>query len=268
MRLYRRSPLYPQAGRALAGVLARMPGRPSTAVKTIGGVTFELDLSDAIGASLYYSGTFEEKTERLIESCLKPGMVAVDVGANFGYHTFRLAQGVGPTGRVLAVEPMTEAWNRLRANAARNDFPQVTYVQVGLSDADEGLATVAFTSHYNIDGTQHAESELVRVTTLDTLVAEAGLERVDFIKIDVDGFEGKVFRGTRATLERWHPGVLFEVSPAMMAEQGDDAGDLFALLDGLGYRLFDEDRAPVSDRAALMAAAGGYSVNLFATVDV
>jgi FkbM family methyltransferase len=265
MRVYRRSPLYPRAGRTLAKALAKMPGRPSTAVRTIRGVTYELDLSDTIGASLYYSGTFEAQTERLIESRLEPGMVAVDVGANFGYHTFRLAQGVGPTGRVLAIEPMTEAWNRLRASAALNNFRQVTYIQAGLSDADEGVATVAFKSHYDVDGSEHIEPGRVRVTTLDVLVAEQGFQRVDFIKIDVDGYEAKVFRGARGTLERWRPDVLFEISPGMMAELGDRAGDVFALLDELGYRLLDEDRRPVVDRADLMDLTGDYSLNLFAT---
>jgi FkbM family methyltransferase len=228
-------------------------------VKAINGVTYELDLSDAIGASLYYSGTFEAKAERLIEARVQPGMTAVDIGANFGYHTFRLAQRVGPAGRVLAVEPMSEAWGRLQANAAHNDFGQVTYAQVGLSDRDEGVTTVAFTSHYDIDGTEHTTPEQVRVTTLDTLVQETGLERVDFVKLDVDGYEGKVFRGARATLEQWHPDVLFEISSDMMAAQGDDAGELLATLGQLGYRLLDEDQRPVTG-----IPAG--SVNLFATV--
>lgn len=265
MKIYRRSPLYPRMGQTLAKILSRMPGRPSTAVKTINGVTYELDLSDTIGASLYYSGTFEAKTERLIELCVEPGMVAIDIGANFGYHTFRLAQRVGATGRVLAIEPMAEAWDRLRSNARRNDFAQVTYVRAGLADSDEGVTTVAFKSHYDIDGTEHIEPEQVRVTTLDVLVAEQGLERVDFVKLDVDGYEGKVFRGARATLGRWHPDVLFEISPGMMTAQGDSAGDLLALLDELGYRLLDEDRRPVHG-AGLMAATGEHSVNLFATV--
>jgi len=243
-----------------------MPGRPSTAVRTIDGVTFELDLTDAIGASLYYSGTFEEKTERLIEGRLEPGMIAVDIGANFGYHTFRLAQGVGPSGRVLAIEPMTEAFTRLRANAGRNNFAQITYIQAGLSDAELGITSVAFTSHYDIDGTDRTEPERVRVTTLDNLVAEQGLERVDFIKLDVDGYEGKVFRGAVETLKRWHPDVLFEISPGMMLEQGDHPEGLFAILDGLGYRLLDEDQELALDRRDLMHTTGDHSVNLLATV--
>jgi FkbM family methyltransferase len=252
-------------GRTLAKMLARMPSRPDTAVKTIEGVTYRLDLSDAIGASLYYSGTFEAKTERLIEACVQPGMVAIDIGANFGYHTFRLARCVGPDGRVVAVEPMREAWDRLLANAQLNDFPQISYLQVGLSDAEHGVTTVAFRSHYDIDGSEQVAEEQARLTTVDVLVAEEGLERVDFVKLDVDGFEGKVLRGARATLERWHPDVLFEISPTMMKEQGDDAADLLAFLRDLGYRLVDEDRRPVAGDERLIATVGAHSVNLLAT---
>lgn len=266
MKVYRRSPFYPRMGQTLAHALARMPGRPSTAVKTIKGVTYELDLSDAIGASLYYSGTFEAKTERLIESRVGPGMVAIDIGANFGYHTFRLAQAVGPSGRVLAFEPMAEAWSRLCSNVERNEFAQLSCVRVGLSDRDEGVTNVAFTSHYDIDGTGHAEPEQVRVTTLDVLVGEAKCPRVDFIKLDVDGYEGKVLRGSTATLTAWHPDVLFEVSPGAMAVHGDSATELLGFLVELGYRISDEDRRPVADLAALMDATADYSVNLLATV--
>jgi FkbM family methyltransferase len=265
MRLYRRSPLYPRAGRTLARALARMPGRPDTAVRTIRGVTYQLDLTDAIGASLYYSGTFEAKTERLIESSVRPGMTTIDIGANFGYHTFRLAQCVGTQGRVLAVEPMAEAWQRLLANAQLNDFPQIAYRQVGLSDAELGVTSVAFRSHYDIDGSRSIAEEDVRITTVDSLVAEEGLDQVDFVKLDVDGYEGKVLRGARATLEQWHPDVLFEISPGMMDEQDDRAEDLIAFLEGLGYRLVDEDRGDIDDVRALMGTIGNHSINLLAT---
>lgn len=264
MRLYRRSALYPRAGGVLAKLLARRPGGPSESVKSIRGVTFHLDLSDTIGASLYYSGTFEAKTERLIESTLKQGDVAIDVGANFGYHTFRLAQGVGTAGQVLAIEPMSEAWLRLRVNAGLNNFPQVRYLQAALSDVDEGHAAVAFKSHYDVDGSEHTQPEVVRVTTLDSLVAEQGLQRVDFVKVDVDGYEGKVLRGAQETLKRWHPQILFEISPTAMATHGDEAVALLQLLAKLGYALFDEDRRPITDSLRLLQSAGNYSVNVLA----
>src|SRR5947208_449992 len=100
MRIYRRSPLYPRWGPILARCLARLrplDGR-GLVVKDIGGVRFELDLSEVIDASLYYSQTFEEGAEAVIAELVKPGMMAVDVGANIGYHTFRMARLVGSNG--------------------------------------------------------------------------------------------------------------------------------------------------------------------------
>ncbi|MCZ4499607.1 MAG: methyltransferase FkbM family [Marmoricola sp.] len=65
--------------------------------------------------------------------------------------------------------------------------------------------------------------EEVRLTTLDQLVAETGLPRVDFIKLDVDGFEGRVLRGAEHVLDTWRPAIVFEISPGAMAAHGERA---------------------------------------------
>lgn len=215
MRLYRRSSFYPRAGQRLARFLSWVPVRKAPVVREIDGVLFELDLREVIDASLYYSGTFEAKAERVITSCLAPGMVALDVGANFGYHTFRMAKAVGPSGSVLAIEPTSWGLRKLRRNLGLNrGFSNVDLVQVGISDRDQGLTEIAFQSSYRLDSTRSEVKELVRLISLDTLVTERGLSRVDFIKVDVDGFEGKFFRGARETLRRFRPNIVFEISPS------------------------------------------------------
>src|SRR5215471_17503279 len=84
MRIYRASPLYPRLGYLLAKLLAIVTGnKPRIVTREIDGVKFELDLREIIGASLYYSGSFEPEAEATIAAVLKPGMTAVDIGANF-----------------------------------------------------------------------------------------------------------------------------------------------------------------------------------------
>jgi hypothetical protein len=96
MRIYRASPLYPQYGPMLAKLLASVMRDKSTGIiREIDGVRFELDLREMIDASLFYSGTWEAEAERTITGALKPGMIAFDIGANIGYHTFRMAKAVG-----------------------------------------------------------------------------------------------------------------------------------------------------------------------------
>ena len=264
MRAYRRSPLYPAWGQRFAKVLARMPGGGRSVVKEVDGVVYELDLREVIDSSLYYSGTFEIDTEQAISSRLRPGMTAIDIGANVGYHTFRMARGVGPGGTVLALEPMSHARHRLERNLELNDFANIRVLPIAVSDANVDAAEVSFVNSYRLDGRATTTTETVRVATLDSLVEEAGLSRVDFIKLDVDGYEGKVLRGATRVLDAWSPTIVFEISPGAMAAVGDDAMDLVADLQRRGYRLLTETGEPLADIDALLARVGDFSVNLVA----
>lgn len=267
MRLYRASPLHPRLGRGLARVMSLAVSLRGAAPVTrqIGGITFELDLREVIDSSLYFSGTFEVDAERAIETALRPGMIAVDVGANIGYHTFRMARAVGPTGCVLAIEPTAWAFRKLQRNAGLNAFSNIRLLKLGLTDHDAGPTEVAFTSSYRLDGSSVQVRETIPLLRLDTVVSEQNLQRVDFIKIDVDGHEGKVFAGAAETLARWRPIVFFELSPSAMREQGDDHRTLIAGLEKLGYRFAAESGEPLPDFWASCARiAAGYSANFLA----
>ena len=267
MKTYRRSPLHPGMGPHLARLMAIVTRqrRSEPFLHKVDGVTFEVDLGEVIDASLYYSGTFEEKAEAVITDVLRPGMVAIDVGANFGYHTFRMSKGVDPGGQVLAIEPTTWAHDKLMRNARLNTMTNISYAKVGLSDTDVGDTEIAFVSSYRLDGESRSTVETVRLTTLDTLVDELALTRVDFIKLDVDGFEGKVLHGSVRTLEKHQPALFFEISPSAMELYGDDAYELINWLQDLGYQFEDEDRHHIADLDAhLRGIADGTSVNLLA----
>jgi hypothetical protein len=102
------------------------------------------------------------------------------------------------------------------------------------------------------------------MTSFDVLIVEMDLPRVDFIKLDIDGYEGKVLRGAREVLAKWRPAIVFEISPGMMAAQGDSAADLIALLEGIGYELSYEDGGKIEDLGVLLNRVGDYSINLLA----
>lgn len=264
MRLYRRSPLYPSWGKRFAALLGRLPGTRKTVLREVDGVRFELDLAQVIDSSLYYSGTFEADTERAITDLLTPGMVVIDIGANVGYHTFRMARAVGPSGRVLAVEPMSRARVKLERNAALN--PQFTNIEITNAAVSDSIgdAHIGFQSSYRLDGRDETVAEDVRLLTVDALVREAALPRVDFLKIDVDGFEGKVFRGAEHTLRTWRPAIVFEISPGAMKAAGDDPHELVDLLESIGYSLTHEDGRSIEDLESLFAQVGEHSINLVA----
>jgi FkbM family methyltransferase len=266
MRLYRASPLYPQLGPTLGKLLGAVTGNSAkTVIREIDGVSFELDLREMIDASLFYSGTFEVEAEKTITAALKPGMTAVDIGANFGYHTFRMARAVGSEGKVIAIEPTGWAFSKLQRNMALNSADNIHPVKVALGDCDQGATELRFRSSFRLDGTDLSTKEIVPMYTLDTTMKMNGVDRVGFVKMDVDGFEGKVIRGARETLTKHHPILFFEVTPSALRTNGEDPAELVSVLTGLGYSLRTEARKPISDVGIYLSkVAHGYSINLFA----
>jgi FkbM family methyltransferase len=248
MRLYRASPLHPRLGAGLARLLGLATRHlPSPRIRRIDGIRWELDLREVIDASLFFSGSFEPRAERIMARHLAPGMTAIDVGANIGYHTLRMARSVGPEGQVVAIEPGPRAVSRLRRNLALNTFSNVDVVVAALGDHDAELVELHVQSSYPLSGSSGTERALVRVARLDGLVLERELRRVDLIKIDVDGQEAKVLRGAVETLERFHPVLFFELTPSVVEARGDSVAELFASLVSLGYSISDESGTPQQD---------------------
>jgi FkbM family methyltransferase len=181
---------------------------------------------------------------RELQLFVRPGDVFVDVGANIGLFSLKAALIVGRNGRVIAVEPGLAASRLLAENLALNDLPHVRQVRTALADSI-GQATL---HHVNLgddpqafsllsDGTD-SEGENVPVTTLDALAAELGLDRMDCIKIDVEGAEERVIAGARESLGRWHPTVIFEANCPTLTDQGLPADGAWNQLRDLGYRFY------------------------------
>src|SRR6187399_2260536 len=78
-----------------------------------GGIDWRLNLEEGIDLAIYLFGAFERGTQRVFRRSIRRGDVVLDIGANIGAHTLRLAEAVGPTGKVLAVEPTAYAFARL-----------------------------------------------------------------------------------------------------------------------------------------------------------
>jgi FkbM family methyltransferase len=157
-----------------------------------------------------------------LASTLEKGEVFFDVGANVGFYSLFAAQRVGPTGRVFSFEPDPMTFESLERSARRNGFAWQTCVNVALSDREAEMPF--FTCS---DGSAHSllpevESRAdrysgqvpVRVRRLDDLVADGTIAppRIDLLKIDVEGEEGRTVAGMKATLEKFgFPRVWAEV---------------------------------------------------------
>jgi FkbM family methyltransferase len=212
------------------------------------GTDVQVTLGNDNSLCLYVCGSFEPNEFVVLDRLLKPGMVFIDVGANDGYYTMFAARRVGSGGQVVAVEPSRRECAHLARNLYGNGIRGVIVVPAALAAAPgRGELKLAhgFHSGHNSLGTfAHddvavAATETVRVDTLDNVVKGLQLERVDFIKIDVEGSELSVVRGAQRTLSGLRPALLFEVNNSGLVAQGHSSEALLnELQDGLGYRIY------------------------------
>lgn len=223
--------------------LKRRP-RAFRSVPTARGFTVDGHTSDLIQRYLYLFGMWEPDTTHWLTEHLRPGDVVVDIGANIGYFSLLAATCVGPTGRVLAFEPVPSIADMLTANVRRNDLPiEVHRVVVGEAP---GTAEVFRSADTNIGrsgtsgGAGRVSEGTVPVVRAATALDEELWQRIRFIKIDVEGDERHVLRGLEPVLAALSPGaaVLVEVTPDESAAPGDSADDLFARMRGLGFAAF------------------------------
>jgi FkbM family methyltransferase len=195
------------------------------------------------------------ETELLgLSSIVAPGSVCVDVGAAAGIYTVALSRLAGRTGQIHSVEPLTfvhPLWTKLlRAgdlhNVRRHGLALgaeagtgMMSVPVGRRGPVTGRSFLAWQTHGRGSNDEFAGHIDVRVDveTLDGLCANAGLDRLDFVKIDVEGAELLVLQGGRRCIERYQPTILLEIEARHTTRYQHTPDAVVAWLVGRGYTM-------------------------------
>ena len=164
-----------------------------------------------VGRSFLEYGEFSEGELDVFRYFVQPGSVVLDIGANIGAHTVPLAQLAGPEGLVIAFEPQRILHQILCANLALNSITNTLAYASALGDCVETckIPLLDYSRPNNYGGISldsSLEGESVPVDKLDNFQ----LPRVDFIKMDVEGFERKVLEGGSETLKRCCPVLYVE----------------------------------------------------------
>lgn len=206
----------------------------------VDGIRYRLDLNQLIDSSIYFFGAFEADTVAALRKFVSPGDVVLDVGANVGCHAILLSRLVGPTGSVVAFEPMSWAFKKLCINRELNDFAvnNLRVEKIAIGDVTMRAQRARFKSSWPIFG---APTDIVEDTvdfcTVDSYVASRNLRRVNFIKVDVDGYEHKVMVGGQTTIARHRPTMLLELCSYALESAGDSLESLVKMLYSLDYDL-------------------------------
>jgi len=162
--------------------------------------------ADSLGFArfLVEAAALEQATSRLLDLTLREGMTFVDVGANVGLHTLHGARRVGPTGAVIALEPMPNLFRLLQKSIRINDMEDIcNCINIALSSAD-GVATLEgskYCGHNSLNQPVNEEAKAefqVRTARLDNVLQ--GARRVDVVKIDAGGAELAVLEGMNHVL--------------------------------------------------------------------
>lgn len=187
-------------------------------------------------------------------------MTVIDIGANVGCHTCRLAKLVSP-GTVVAFEPMPWARRKLMRNLELNGFTNVIVEEVALCDTNLPSQAVHFRSSWRVSpigesGLEDPSSCLpaeVSFVTLDSYVRRNKLQTIDLIKLDVDGYEFKVLRGATETLQKFTPIIVLELGWHTLASVGESLRELVGFLCSHGYIIHDEKAfIPFRDETSLL----------------
>lgn len=198
---------------------------------------------------------YEPEIRRYMNDHLAPGMVVADVGANIGFHALLMAQRVGTSGRVVAIEPGPDNIRYLKKNKALNEFDQIEVIAAaaGAQRENASLFVGALgTTHSLSQPGPSGESVAVEVIPLDALISGP----LDFAKIDAEGHELEVLGGmTRILSENTCLRLIVEWSPSQLAASGHEVDSLPSLLRNMDFELsvlgdrFDREVDELLDQA-------------------
>lgn len=260
--------LRPLAQRCFRALLARRYGETGGLATVV-----QNDREWQLDPEVALRGNFAEfETIEWLRKVVQPGMCVFDVGANVGQMTLEMAYLVGPTGRVVAIEPAGGNLAVLRRHVAGNGFADRVEI-IAAACADRAGGTVEMTifgadaeavgsGHTLARGTEPLH-ELARqqphvtvqvpTVSMDALRAGHGLDP-DVIKIDVEGAELDVLRGARNTLRECRPKVRVGFHPFAFPDPTSASNELRRLLDECGYTLLPAEAPPTLELAEYVAA--------------
>jgi FkbM family methyltransferase len=200
-----------------------------------------------VGKLIYAFRDYYEPELLYLEKVLSPGKVFVDAGANFGIYTLLASKIVGETGRVISFEPSSRVFPVLRRNIALNGFKNVSAFQVALTDGP-GKARLYYHSAVGCDSLgkdasfeRDAYAEEIETGSLDDVLKDNSVGRVDVIKLDVQGAEELALRGANEIASSMRPVVIFEFFPEGAASLNLSPNGPWEFLEGHGYEFFIVD---------------------------
>lgn len=235
-------------------ILLKKFKRPDFKKMSVGENNFSLFIDSKNGLVdelIFLNDIYDEGTTRVILENLEVNSTFLDVGSNIGYFT-NLAASICQKGKVYAFEPIKDIYNQSIRSINKNGFKNVKVFNLGCGDKNEEKEI--YISNDNVGGSSAMNlkekkgfdsKEKISLVRIDDLINE----RVDLIKLDVEGYEYFAFLGMEKLLRKYLPKIIFEFSPYYYEsfEKGMSL-KILSFLTSIGYSMIDlEDNKKITD---------------------
>lgn len=214
--------------------------------------------SDWLGKNIYF-GSYERKEMAALSKILKPGSIAIDVGANIGYYSIFLEKALKCC-KVLSFEPSPRELERLNENLLLNRCQSVTVVNLALGDRNGTTEFYISDSNFGRNSiseiNNNAKKVTVSITTLDEYLHQHPEESIDFIKIDIEGAETIMLKGAANTIEKYRPVILFESWAFDRGTFGEFTCEASSIIRDHRYDFFD-----ISESGLLIHLKNGMAIS-------
>jgi FkbM family methyltransferase len=240
--LLKRSP----SSKILRGICPNQHLFSNRAIKKVKrkGMSFELRLSDYMDWLLYFHSDADSSAPVL--EYAKQGDTVLDIGGNIGQTALFMAKKTSPGGVVISFEPFPETYKRFLTNLQLNPgINNLVVENIALGNSHAKLKMLAENTGNSgqnriLNENNPADAVIeVDVMPLSSYLHNKPLDRIDLIKIDVEGFEYNVLKGASDVLKKYRPLLYIELSEKNLNQQGSSASEVVRLLNELSYDVKD-----------------------------
>ncbi|MCY1505393.1 methyltransferase, FkbM family [compost metagenome] len=212
----------------------------------LGNFKLHLNTKYYIDSCIYYTGDYENALKIQYQKYIKRGFYILDVGANIGFHSLFFAELTGKEGKVIAIEPIDVNYEALVKNTRINTFPQLITHPIALGNENKILDIHIDTEEQNPGAFNLFEEGEKNYKVVckkgDDLLKREHIDKIDFIKIDVEGYEVEVINGLANTIAKYRPIINFEYNSIYQLRGHHQKDEIFLFLKELNYSFLAIDK--------------------------
>lgn len=217
--------------------------------------------TEYIERRIWMLGEYEPEIKKVFDTYVPLGGLALDIGANIGINTIRLSKCVGTNGVVYSFEPIPFNLDRFKKNIELNKINNVKLEPVALGDTTEVIVVDIPNDEENMGAISlkktTSEGSNIQVLNGDDWVKKNSIDKISFIKIDVEGYEWKVISGLFESIKRFHPKILIEWDLNYLSNSQKSLIDWQMFIDVNKYKIYQINNYDLIELDTIAEAQSG-----------